>query len=265
MTITGKTLSELYRYLQNNGGSYNDLKIIFQNSGIEPNENIAPVSSRNKDIFLDRYIRPLNLSERADSKKLIEFIEQIISFPPSPNAFALVECLKQDGWQVVGNRLIQSGHDVDAIIQSMLYGQPIDTIQREWERAILAISNDPADALTAASSMVEATFKFILHDSGVQVPANQDIQSLSKVTFSLLDVSPGKETDADFRTLFQSTISIVHSIGAIRTKIGDAHGAPPSRKEPTEKHSRLAVNIAGAVSLFLIETYIDKKSKVKAY
>ena len=123
MTITGKTLSELYRYLQNNGGSYNDLKIIFQNSGIEPNENIAPISSRNRDIFLDRYIRPLNLSERGDTTKLTGCIEQIITFPPSPNALALVDCLKQDGWQVVGNRLIQNGRDVDAIIQSMLYGQ----------------------------------------------------------------------------------------------------------------------------------------------
>jgi len=257
--ISSKTLSELYRYLQTNGGSYNDLRNFFVNSGINPDENILSTSSRNKDIFLDKYIRPLNLSDRIDTLRLIKFIELILTFPPLPESESLVECLRQDGWQIIGNRIVQAAHDVESILLSMTQGQPIETIQREWDRAILSINTDPADALTAASSMIEATFKFILHNTGTSFPTKQDIQGLSKAVYPLLKISPEKEVDEDFRTLFQSTISIIQSLGTIRTKIGDAHGASPSRAEPAEKHARLATNVAGALSLFLLETYVERK------
>lgn len=260
--ISSKTLSELYQYLQTNGGSYNDLRNFFVNSSIKADESITSTSSRNKDIFLDKYIRPLNLSDRTDALRLIKFIELIITFPPLPESESLVESLRQDGWQIIGNRIVQSAHDVESILLSMMQGQPIETIQREWDRAILSINNDPADTLTAASSMIEATFKFILHSEGVSFPLKQDMQGLSKAVSPLLEISPEKEADADFRTLFQSTISIMQSLGAIRTKFGDAHGASPSRVEPAEKHARLAANMAGALSVFLLETYVERKKQV---
>jgi hypothetical protein len=100
--ISSRTLSELYKYLQTNGGSYNDLKNSFKNSGIEPADSIVSTSSRNKDIFLDKYIRSLNLSERHDTSKLINFIELVITFPPSPESANIVEGLRQDGWQIIG-------------------------------------------------------------------------------------------------------------------------------------------------------------------
>ncbi len=258
--ISSKTLSELYKYLQTSGGSYNDLKTSFQNSGIEADKSIVSTSSRNKDIFLDKYIRGLDLSERRDALKLIQFIELVITFPPLPESANLVESLRQDGWRIVGTHIVQSAYDVESILSSMTQGQPIETIQREWDRAVLSINNDPADALTAASSMIEATFKFILHDSGIPFPSKQDIQGLSKTVYPLLSISPEREVDANFRTLSQSTISIVQSLGTIRTKIGDAHGASPSRAEPSEKHARLATNMAGALCLFLLETYIEGKN-----
>lgn len=261
-TISGRTISELYQYMQTYPGSYNALRNIFRNSGIEPDENIKTTSSRNKDIFLDKYIQGLNLNENNDALRLIKFIEQIITFPPSIEASGLIECLRWDGWQIIGSHIVQSAHDTEAILLLMTQGHPIETIQREWERATLSINNDPADALTAASSMIEATFKFILHNANVAFPSKQDMQNLSKAVYPLLEISPEKETDSDFRTLLQSTVSIVQSLGAIRTKIGDAHGASPLRSEPTEKHARLATNMAGAISLFLLETYIERKKQV---
>lgn len=259
--ISGKAVTELYKYLQNNGGSYNDLRTCFQNSDIEPRDNVASVSTRNKDVFLDKYIQPLHLDKREDAEKLIRFIEQVISFPAAPESQKLLESLQQDGWQIVGNNLVQVCHYVEAMIKSMLQGSPIDTIQREWNRAMLSVTNDPADALTAASSMIEATYKFVLHDMGKSYPANQDMRGLSKAVHPLLDISPDEEADDYFRALFQGVITITQSLGSIRTKIGDAHGASPTRGDPIERHARLAVNIAGAVCFFLVETYNEKKSK----
>jgi hypothetical protein len=141
----------------------------------------------------------------------------------------------------------------------MQHGRPIETIQREVDRAKLSIKNDPADALTAASSMIEATYKFILHDMGRPFPATQDMRGLSKAVHPMLEISPEQAANEDFRAIFQGTISIVHSISAIRTKIGDAHGAAPLRGEPLARHAQLAVNVAGAICIFLLETYEEKQ------
>ena len=257
--VSGKTLTELYSYLQNNGGSYNDLRICFRNSGMESNNNVTYTSTRNKDRFLDEYIQPLQLEKIEDAEKLMRFIEQVADFAINQSQ-SLLECLQQDGWQIVGNRIVLVEHSVDALISSMFRGQPIITIQREWDRAKLSVVSDPADALTAASSMIEATYKFILHDMGHSVPSNQEMRDLSKTVHPLLHISPDQEADMDFRALFQGTISIAQSVSSLRTKIGDAHGASPIRGQPLARHARLAVNVAGAVCIFLLETYQEMKA-----
>lgn len=217
-------------------------------------------STRSKDRFLDEYIQPLRLDEIDDAEKLMRFIEQEVDFA-NPQSQRLLECLQQDGWQTVGNRIVLVEHSVDALIASMLRGQPIDTIQREWDRAKLSVVSDSADALTAASSMIEATYKFILHDMGHSFPSNQEMRGLSKTVHQLLHISPDLEADEDFRALFQGTISIVQSVNSLRTKIGDAHGASPTRRHPVARHARLAVNVAGAVCVFLLETYQEMKTE----
>jgi hypothetical protein len=78
--VSGKTLTELYSYLQRNGGSYNHLRICFQNSDIEPSKNVTSTSTRHKDQFLDEYILPLRLEETEDVEKLMRFIEQVVDF-----------------------------------------------------------------------------------------------------------------------------------------------------------------------------------------
>jgi hypothetical protein len=252
--VSGKTLTELYSYLQGNGGSYNDLRICFRNSGIEPSKNVTYTSTRNKDRFLDEYIQLLRLEDIEDAERLMRFIEQVVDFT-NPQSQRLLECLQQDGWQIVGNRIVLVEHSVDALIASMFRGQPIDTIQREWDRAKLSVVNDPADALTAASSMIEATYKFILHAMGHPFPSSQKMRGLSKTVHPLLHISPDQEADEDFRALFQGIISVAQSVSSLRTKIGDAHGASPTRGQPLARHARLAVNVAGAVCIFLLETY----------
>jgi hypothetical protein len=171
----------------------------------------------------------------------------------------LIAALQADGWQRIGARIVQVGHAVEDLVAVMLHGRPIETFQREIDRARQSLASDPADALTAASSMIEATYKYILHNMGQPFPAMQDMQGLSKAVHPLLKLSPEQAANDDFRTMFRGAISIVQSIGSIRTRLGDAHGAAPLRGEPLERHARLAVSVAGALCLFLLETYEERK------
>lgn len=112
--ISGGTIAELYAYLQNNGGSYNDLRVRFQHNDIRPHKDVEHSSTRNRDVFLDEYIQPLQLTDLGDVEKLIKFIEQVVGSPDAPNsvnpeAEKLLESLRQDGWQVEGNKIIGLG------------------------------------------------------------------------------------------------------------------------------------------------------------
>ncbi len=256
--VSGRAITELYSYLRQNGGSYNDLQIYFQNSGIEPSKDVDCTSTRRKDRFLAEYIQPLRLEESEDAEKLMRFIEQAVDLGSSDSQ-RLLQCLEQDGWQTNGSRIFPVGRGIDFLVASMLRGQPVDTIQREWDRAQLSVVSDSADALTAASAMIEATYKFILHDMGHPLPSHEDLRSLSRIVHPLLNISPEQEADQDFQKLFQGTITVAQSIGSLRTKMGDAHGASPTRGQPRARHARLAVNVAGAVCMFLIETYQGMK------
>ena len=44
----------------------------------------------------------------------------------------------------------------------------------------------------------------------------------------------------------------------MRNKLGDSHGTNGLSAKPKERHSELAVNLAGTMSIFLYKTYKEK-------
>ena len=52
----------------------------------------------------------------------------------------------------------------------------------------------------------------------------------------------------------------MNNLGTLRNKIGDAHGQGGRPIKPGERHAALAVNLAGAVATFLVETFVDRDS-----
>ncbi len=53
---------------------------------------------------------------------------------------------------------------------------------------------------------------------------------------------------------------IVNGLGSLRNKHGDAHGSGPKAIKPKPRHAELAVNLAGTMAIFLIETYEANKN-----
>jgi hypothetical protein len=48
--------------------------------------------------------------------------------------------------------------------------------------------------------------------------------------------------------------SVFEGLGSLRNKIGDAQGQGRRPIRPSARHAQLAVNLAGAVATFLIDT-----------
>ena len=49
--------------------------------------------------------------------------------------------------------------------------------------------------------------------------------------------------------------TVVNGFGSVRNRTSDAHGQGRKAYRPAERHAALAVNLAGAMALFLMETH----------
>ena len=61
-----------------------------------------------------------------------------------------------------------------------------------------------------------------------------------------------------FKQILGGSSAIVNGLGQMRNKLGDSHGTNGLSAKPKERHSELAVNLAGTMSIFLYKTYKEK-------
>ncbi len=50
-------------------------------------------------------------------------------------------------------------------------------------------------------------------------------------------------------------------LGSMRNKLSDSHGKGASQPKPKTRHAELAVNLAGTMANFLIQTFEEYKKK----
>lgn len=133
-------------------------------------------------------------------------------------------------------------------------------IHESWMKALERLNNDPDGALTSARTLIETTCKFILKKLSVAFEENTDLPKLCKLTVGALKISPDPETKDAFNRIFNGCYTIIEGIGVLRNKLSDAHGKDEDFKKPLRRHAELIVNIAGSLSVFLLETFEQIKS-----
>lgn len=145
--------------------------------------------------------------------------------------------------QDVGTGLVQAAKDLSfaAVIE-------------DWHKAQSALGTDPPDATTRACSLVETLCKHILDVKKVPLPAKETVQQLYGAAARALTLAPEQQTSDDLRTIAGSMHGLVNGIGALRTHAGSAHGKVPSHRPIEFPQARLAVNAAGVLATFLMET-----------
>lgn len=222
--ISGKTKTELYKYLKCGGGSYNELRICFQNCDIKPRQDIQSVSSTNKDQFLDSYIVPLDLTKQADAKKLVCFITQVVDFlgtegQVAPQAKALYDSLIRDGWENRGNNFVRGGTQLfngqTYVTMPSSVEQVLEALIRGLKRATYPLRNRRANFPCFAFDN-EYDFQDLLH--ALMMPWIRDIRREDYVAKYL-----GTNKRVDF---FLPDYSIILEVKFIRDrahakKVGD--------------------------------------------
>lgn len=133
-----------------------------------------------------------------------------------------------------------------------------------WSRALERRKTDPEGAITMARTLMESVCKHILDESSVAYDKDRvELPDLYKLTSKQLNVAPSQHTEEIFKQILGGVSSVVNGLGALRNRLGDAHGKGKTQIRPAQRHAQLAVNLAGATALFLIETWQIKNNNDK--
>ena len=130
-----------------------------------------------------------------------------------------------------------------------------ESVSEAWSRALNRRETDPDGAITTARTLLESTLKTILDDREVAYKSDADLPQLYKAAGKELNLSAGAHTEEMFKQILGGCNSVVVGLGSLRNKAGDANGSGRKSYRPAPRHATLAVNLAGSMALFLIETH----------
>lgn len=136
-----------------------------------------------------------------------------------------------------------------------------DRVHAVWQKALDRRTADPEGAITAARSLIETVCKHILDDQGVAYSDDADPAKLWALAAEGLNLAPHQQQEQVFKAILGNCQSVVNHLAAIRNRVGDAHGQGRRQVRPKARHAELAVNIAGAMSSFLIATWNEKRDR----
>ena len=75
---------------------------------------------------------------------------------------------------------------------------------------------------------------------------------------SALNLAPNQHSEEPIKRIL-GVMTLVNGIGTLRNGLSDSHGrGGPLRVRPSPRHANLAINAAGAVATFLVETHRDR-------
>jgi hypothetical protein len=129
-------------------------------------------------------------------------------------------------------------------------------VVNEWTKCLKRLHEDQEAAITSARTMLETVCKHICNARGVEYATDGDLVRLYRKTAEALDLAPETAEDA-LRQILGGCAGISSGIASLRNALGDSHGRDQSHTAADVRHARLAINAAGTLATFLIETHVQ--------
>ncbi len=142
----------------------------------------------------------------------------------------------------------------DLVVTASLEKFDASHVQAAWSKALDRRSSDPEGAITMARTLLESVCKHILEDAEVKYDESPDISKLYKQTAEHLMLAPSQHTEAVFKQILGGCTAVVEGLGALRNRLSDSHGKGKTGVKPAPRHAELAVNLAGALAIYLLAT-----------
>lgn len=134
-----------------------------------------------------------------------------------------------------------------------------ENVHVAWTKAYERQNNDPGGAVTAARTLLETVCKHLLDEQGIDYESNPKLTKLYSLVAKSLNLSPSQHSEESFRKILGGCSAVVDGLGSLRNALGDAHGQGKKGVKPLPRHAGLSVNLAGAMAMFLVETWEARK------
>lgn len=172
---------------------------------------------------------------------------------------ALTACCEADGLYVRDIRwgaIVPSQQHTPAASQitGALSALNAAHIHEIWQKALERKTADPEGAITSARTLLESVCKSILDGRAAAYDDASDLPKLYNLTARELNLAPSQHTEEVFRQILGGCFAVVNGLGTVRNRLSDAHGKGQTPVRPSVRHAELAINLAGAVALFLVAT-----------
>jgi Abortive infection C-terminus len=130
-----------------------------------------------------------------------------------------------------------------------------DHVRLLWDKAQARAIDDADGALTAARALLESVCKLMLDGLGETYDDSAELPKLFRAIAKRLNLAPEQHTEQVFKQILGGCTSVVEGLGALRNKMGDAHGKNARAVRPATRHAELAVNLAGSMAIYLVATF----------
>jgi uncharacterized protein YfkK (UPF0435 family) len=147
---------------------------------------------------------------------------------------------------------------VDTAVSEVLDTFDPEGVHAVWSKALGRRNVDPDGAITVARTLLETVCKRILDSMSVSYSYKEDLPKLYTMVAKSLNLAPDQHTEEPIKAILGSATNLVNGIGTLRNRFSDSHGRGGKPIKPSPRHASLAVNTAGAVATFLVETYVEK-------
>jgi hypothetical protein len=162
-----------------------------------------------------------------------------------------------DGFRPLIDRLSDAGHPADDVVSEALTALQAEHVETTWKKAIERRQTDPEGAITLARSTLESVCKLILDDKAITY-TDDDLPKLHDKVSKALQLAPSGHTEQAFKQILGGCYTVVNGLATLRNRLSDSHGQGAKPVRPAERHAALAVNLAGAMAMFLVETWLAR-------
>lgn len=202
--------------------------------------------------FIEAVVQSKTRSE-AEQRRIVGEINSIIR----RDGFALVQTGLISGYPIFSVRQVQAvvNQPADLAISDALSAFDYDGVHSAWVKALDRRSTDPEGAITAARTLLETVCKRIIEEAGGEYGASDDLPKLWYTAATHLNLAPDQHTETAFKTILGSCGAIVNNLSNLRNRLSDAHGKGKKPARPLPRHAALAVNLAGAMAMYLVSTW----------